>query len=152
MGDASTAGAAARQPRSADDDVGDPERNGVRDSLARFGGTLLNALDTRVQLAALEFAEERERARQRVVLLLTLAIAVAFGLLAVQTLLVVVTWDELGWRILALLTALWTVIAALAGWRLSASMTRESRPFSATLDELHRDRLWLGERLGRRRP
>ena len=68
-----------------------------------------------MQIAALEFAEERDRARDRLVLVLVIAIAAAFALLAANTLVVALLWDRLGWVTLALLTLLWAAIAALAG-------------------------------------
>jgi len=151
MREASSDGNAKRPSSSADDGPPPPDGQGIRDTLAKLVGTALAAVDTRVQLAMLELSEERERAKQRLVLLLTVAIALGFGLFAAQALLVVVTWHTLGWRSLAILTGLWLSLAVLAGWKLSAASTREAPPFAATLAELHRDRVWLNERLGRRR-
>jgi len=150
--DPSTAGGAERPSSSPDDEPAASDGSGIRDTLSRLASTVLSAVDTRVQMATLEFAEERERAKQRLVLMLTVAIALAFGLLAAQALLVVVTWHTLGWRTLAILTGLWLVLAVVAGWKLSATTNREARPFATTLAELHRDRVWLIERLGRRQP
>jgi len=122
---------------------------GIAETLARLAQTLLSALDTRVQLAALEFAEERERAKRRVVLLLTCAVAAAFALLTAQALIVALAWPTWGWRSLAILTAGWLVLAALTAWRLLAAAQREQRPFAGSLAELERDRRWLAERLRR---
>lgn len=124
---------------------------GLRDLLGRLAASVASTVDTRVQLAALEFAEERDRARDRLVLVLVAAIAAGFALLALNALVVAVLWDRLGWVTLALLFGLWTAIAAGAGWRLAQASRREQRPFSATLAEFERDRDWLVERFGRKR-
>ena len=125
---------------------------GIKELLGRLAASVASAADTRVQIAALEFAEERDRARDRLVLVLVIAIAAAFALLAANTLVVALLWDRLGWVTLALLTLLWAAIAALAGWRLALRSRREQTPFSTTLAEFGRDRAWLMERFGKRRP
>ena len=124
---------------------------GIRDLLARFVASAAGAVETRVQLAALEFAQERERARDRLVLVLVAAIAGALALLALNALVVVAFWDRFGWMSLAALTLLWLAVAAMAAWRLSIGAQREERPFAATLAEFERDRAWLSERFGGRR-
>lgn len=121
---------------------------GIRELLGRLAASVASALDTRVQLAALEFAEERERARERLSLLLLAAIAAGFALLAANALFVVLLWERLGWVSLALLTALWSAVTALAVWRLGIASRRAQRPFAATLAEFERDRAFLGERFG----
>lgn len=143
---ASSAGPAAGDPSASSDDG----PAGIRDLLGRIAASIASAADTRAQLAALEFAEERERARDRLVLVLIVALAAAFALLAVNALAVVVLWDRIGWGSLALLTLLWAGVAGVAGWRLALASRREQAPFSATLAEFGRDRTWLLERFGRR--
>ena len=128
-------------------DATDPPRDGatgsdgIRDLLGRLAASVASAADTRVQIAALEFAEERDRALERLVPLLIMTIAAAVALL----------WDRLGWITLALLTLLWAAVAGLAGWRLAVASRREQTPFAATLAEFGRDRAWLMERFGKRR-
>ncbi|MEI7447213.1 MAG: phage holin family protein [Burkholderiales bacterium] len=122
---------------------------GLRDLLGRLAATIAGTVDTRVQLAALEFAEERDRARDRLVLVLVAAIAAGFALLALNGLVVAVLWDRLGWGSLAILVVVWTAVAGAAGWRLAQASRREQRPFSATLAEFARDRDWLAERFGK---
>jgi uncharacterized membrane protein YqjE len=125
---------------------------GIKELLGRLAASVASAADTRVQIAALEFAEERDRARDRLVLVLVIAIAATFALLAANTLVVALLWDRLGWITLALLTLLWGAVAALAGRQLAIRSRREQTPFSATLAEFGRDRAWLMERFGKRRP
>jgi uncharacterized membrane protein YqjE len=122
---------------------------GVRDTLARLAASFAAAVDTRVQIVALEFAEERERAKDRLVLVLVAAIASGFALLAANALLVVALWDRFGWTTLAALTVAWGLVAWLAVRRMALLARREKRPFDATLAEFSRDRAWIAERLGR---
>jgi uncharacterized membrane protein YqjE len=110
------------------------------------------AVDTRVQLVALEFSEERERARDRLVLVVVASIAGAFALLAANTLLVALLWERLGWITLAALTVAWSAVAFVAVQRMNALTRRERRPFDATLAEFERDRTWIAERFGRGQP
>jgi uncharacterized membrane protein YqjE len=122
---------------------------GIRDLLGRLAASLASAVDTRVQLAALEFAEERARARDRLVLVLVAALAGGFALLGANALVVVLLWGRLGWVALLLPTLAWTAIAGIAAWRLSVASRREERPFAATLAEFSRDRAFLAERYGK---
>ena len=122
---------------------------GIRDLLGRLAASVASALDTRVQLVALEFAEERARARSRLVLVLVAAIAGGLALLGANAVIVAVLWDALGWVALLLPTLAWALVAALAAWRLSVASRREERPFAATLAEFERDRAFLVERCGK---
>jgi uncharacterized membrane protein YqjE len=148
-------GASSAGPASGDatDPPGDGATGsaGIRDLLGRLAASVASAADTRVQIAALEFAEERDRTRDRLVLVLVMAIAATFALLAANTLVVALLWDRLGWITLALLTLLWAAVTGVAGWRLALASRREQTPFAATLAEFGRDRAWLMERFGKRR-
>lgn len=133
----------------ADSDArGTPPRAGLREQAGRLAAAFASALDTRLKLAALEFAEERERTRERLTLLLVAAVAAAFALLALNAMAVLLLWDRLGWVSLALLAGLWLVVAGLAAARLATISRRAQRPFEATLDAFERDRAWLAERFG----
>jgi uncharacterized membrane protein YqjE len=154
------ADAAAPSSRTAHDTpVGDagPPRSapsggaGLRDLLGRLAASIASTVDTRVQLAALEFAEERDRARDRLVLVLIAAIAAGLALIALNALIVAVLWDRFGWGSLLGLTALWGAVAGIAVWRLAQASRREQGPFAATLAEFERDRVWLLERFGTKR-
>ncbi len=147
---AESAGPSAGGTPSPSDDASLPP--GIRDLLGRLAASLASAVDTRVQLAALEFAEERDRTRDRLVLVLVAAIAAALALLGVNGVFVALLWDRLGWVALLLPTLLWIAVAALAFRRLSIASRREQRPFAATLAEFSRDRAFIVERFtkGRR--
>lgn len=139
----------ARGGQDSDAEGGSPSHGGLREQAGRLAASFASALDTRLKLAALEFAEERERARERLTLLLVAAVAAAFALLALNAMTVLLLWDRLGWVSLALLAGFWLVVAGLAGTQLATVSRRDQRPFEATLDAFERDRAWLAERFGR---
>lgn len=138
----------APPPGDGPDSAAEAQVRGIRELIGRLAASVASAVDTRVQLAALEFAEERERARERLGLLLLASIAGGFALLAANALFVVLLWDRLGWVSLALVTVLWSAVAAIAARRLAIASRRDQRPFAATLAEFERDRAFLGERFG----
>jgi uncharacterized membrane protein YqjE len=123
-------------------------RPGLRDALGSAAHTLASILHTRVELASLEFTEERDRAKRQLALVLLVAIASGFALLVVNVLFVAASWDRLGLWSLAMLLALYLTVAGVGAWRLATIGRRERRAFDATLSELERDRAWLAERLG----
>jgi len=149
MADPSSRPHEAPRDGSPPDAEGAASSGGLRDQAGRLAAAFAGALDTRLKLAALEFAEERERARERLTLLLVVAVSAAFALLALNALAVVLMWDRLGWVSLALVAGLWLIVAGLAGVKLIAVSRREQRPFEATLEAFDRDRAWLAERFGR---
>jgi uncharacterized membrane protein YqjE len=121
---------------------------GLRGALARLGAGAVGLVRTRLELAALEFDEERRRALESVVLVLVAVLFFAFAVLAASALVVVWFWETQ--RIAALwgVTIAYVVIGVAALWRLSARRRTDARPFAATLAELERDRAWLAEQLG----
>lgn len=117
---------------------------------ARFLAGLSGALETRAQLAALEFRQERDRAQTRLGLLLLISVAAGLALLAVNALAAALLWPVLGAWSLAVLALLWSGLAGGAALQLRR-MTREApRPFEASLQTLERDRAWLNQTLGKR--
>jgi uncharacterized membrane protein YqjE len=116
---------------------------GLRRALARAGASVLGLVRTRLQLASVEFAEERERVRSRLILAMVAAMFFAFGVLALSALVVLLFWDTHRVAALAAVTALHFAIGAGAWWRLKAQQRSAPQPFAATLSELERDREWL---------
>jgi uncharacterized membrane protein YqjE len=141
-------------PVPADAPAGGPtaptRQPGLRDALGAAATTLASAVQTRLELASLEFVEERERAKRRLALVLVVAIAAGFALLAGNALFVLATWERLGLYSLVILLAVYVAVAGLGMWRLATIGRRERRPFDVTLSELERDRAWLAGRLGER--
>lgn len=106
--------------------------------------TLGQAVQTRLNLAGLEFELERTRLQRNLWLGIALVVCTAFALLALQVLLIMLLWDRAGAWTLGALTAAWGLTALLTGltWRrLHAS---DAPPFAQTAAVLRDDAIGLG--------
>ncbi len=119
--------------------------NGLRDSLGRLAQASLALVRTRAELAALEFAEQRDRAKRRVLLLAIAAAGFAMSWIAACALIVAYFWDSHRMMALLVIAAAHLAVGIAALWRLDVRRRADPPPFSATLAELERDREWLGE-------
>lgn len=139
-----------REPSGGDPSTAGSGRPRLRDAAGSLLATLASAGRTRIELASLELAEERERTKQRLALLLLVAIAAGFAVLAGSVLFVLASWDRLGLYSVALLLIVYAGVAGVGAWRLATLARQQRRPFDATLSELERDRAWLAEHFGSR--
>jgi uncharacterized membrane protein YqjE len=122
---------------------------GLRDHLAQLAGGLASGVDTRIRIALLDLAQERERTRDRVVLAFIVSIATLFACMTLNALGIALLWEALGWRSLVLSALVWLLVAAVAGWRLVLLSRRSTPPFAGILAELEKDRRWIRERFRR---
>lgn len=99
-------------------------------------GLLLN----RIELAGLELSEVRANFL-KLTLLFALGIVVAWFAVAYWSALVVVlTWDALGWKILAIIAALFTGLAVWIFSYVRAMLAEGKLSMPATMSELRHDR------------
>ena len=126
-----------------------PASGGLRGALARLAASALSLVETRAELAALEFDEARERAKDRLVLVVAAAVCFANGLLGATAFVVVYFWDSYRLAALGAVTLAWLLGGLLAMWRFSVRQQTDPRPFAATLAELERDREWLAKQVRR---
>ena len=124
---------------------------GLRGALGQLGASLVELLRTRLELAAIELGEERERAIRALVLIHVTVLAFAFALVALSTLVVVWFWDSYRIAVLCAMVIVYLAIGLVALWRFTRPTPPGERPFAGTLAELERDRAWLGEELGGRK-
>ena len=127
-----------------------PQTGGLRRALARAGTSVLMLLRTRLELASIEFREERERTVTRLALVVIAASCLAFATLMASGLVVVLFWDTHRVLAIAVLTLLYAAVGVGALWRLKADSRASPPPFAATLAELERDREWITEQLQER--
>lgn len=114
--------------------------HGLISGLASMTKNFFALLVSRLELAAIELAEVRTN-------LLKLLLVAAFGLIAAwfalvfwSGLLVFLTWDALGWKILLIVAAVFTAIS-FAIFFYAKSMLKHGRlSMPATLAELRSDR------------
>ncbi len=113
---------------------------GLRDSLARLAANALSLVHTRLALAGVELAEERDRLKSQLTLLVVGAVAAAFAMIWASALVVALYWDTHRAAAIAALAVFYAVVAAWALWRATAIRRAAPAPFAATLAELEKDR------------
>ena len=118
---------------------------GLFSSLKGLLNTALAGVENRIELFLIELREERIRVFD--VLLLGCAAAVLgfMALLTVTVTLVVMFWDSARVPVLVVLSVGYSVGAIAVIWRLKVRLRKWSS-FSATLDELKKDRECLEEK------
>jgi uncharacterized membrane protein YqjE len=121
-------------------------RRGLRGAVAQFAAALLGLGRTRLELAAVEFEEARNRAGDRLVLVFVAGVFFAFALLAASLLVVVLFWDTYRIAALCAVTIGYVLLGLAALWRLAVHKKNDTPAFAATLAELERDREWLASR------
>ena len=115
----------------------------LRGSTARLGASLLGMARTRLELASIEFAEERNRIQQQLALLIAASGLLMFAVLFAATWVIIYFWDTN--RLTAI--AIVALVFAAAGTALLLVRAQAARsaptPFSATIAEFDRDRVAL---------
>ncbi|AGI25147.1 hypothetical protein H681_16395 [Pseudomonas sp. ATCC 13867] len=109
-------------------------------SLRRLGAAFLGLLHGHVELLGIELQEQKARTLQ---ILLLAGLALVFALLlliGLSTLVLLVFWDSYRLQAAIGLCLFYIAGSALSAWRLYQLLSDERSPFSATLDELARDR------------
>lgn len=111
----------------------------ISDAVRRIGATVLDMLQTRLELAAVEIEEESRRLLGYFVLALLALILFGLAMLLVALAIILVFWD--GYRIEAAvsLAALFGMAAGLIGLKLRADFSSRPRLLAATVGELNKD-------------
>ncbi|WP_312931520.1 phage holin family protein [Pseudomonas sp.] len=106
----------------------------------RLGAAVLGLLHSHVELLGIELQEQKARSLR---LLLFAGFALVFGLLllsALSGLLLVLVWDTYRLAGIIGLCVFYALAAVFCAMRLKSAVFDESSPFSATLEELAKDR------------
>ena len=107
---------------------------------AGMAKNLSGLLMSRAELAALELGEVRDNLARLLFIGALGIVALCFALGCWTALLVVLTWDALGWKILLLVAAVYTGVA-IAILRHARSMLAQGKlSMTATMTELRKDR------------
>ena len=113
---------------------------GLKTAATRAANSALTLLRTRLELASIELAQERERLYVRLALMFAAVLLMVFGVLGLGVLIVVYFWET--HRIAAVLAP--TLLCMLVGgllFRKSQAVGQEGGlPFAATLAEFDKDR------------
>jgi uncharacterized membrane protein YqjE len=126
-----------------DGGTGPSSARGLRGAAERLGASLLGLVRTRLELASVELAEERDRVQYQVASLVVAIAMFMFALLFVATWVVVYFWDTN--RLTAIAVVAIVFAAAGAGLLMLRSQAARAAPmpFAATLAEFERDRAAL---------
>jgi uncharacterized membrane protein YqjE len=122
-----------------------PAPGGLLESLARFGQSLIGALQTRVQLVADELEEQGALVARMAVLWALAGLCLLLAVMLLAVLLVVLFWESRV-LVLSLLLALLAAIGAAALARAKVIGRSRPRAFSDLLEELTQDRASLARR------
>ena len=95
---------------------------------------------SRIELAALELADIRTNLLKLLLVSAIGLIAAWFALLFWAGLLVVLTWDSLGWKIFLIIAAVFTLIVIAIAFYVRSMLTHGKLSMPATLAELRSDR------------
>ncbi len=109
--------------------------------LGRFGRTALRGINTRVELLAVEWQEERLRLREMLLWSVALLFLVIMGALLVTAAVIFLFSEHLRVHVTAAFGLLY-LCGAIAAWlRLKSGLKRES--FAETIDQVKKDQVWL---------
>lgn len=124
--------------------MGTPPRPGLLASLRQVGDAGLQLLQVRLALLGNELEEQKLRLVQGLVLGLLGALLLLLAFVLLCGLVVVLFWDEHRVAALVVLTALFGAGGALLLRTADRTLRSAGQMFSATLQELSRDRAALG--------
>lgn len=118
----------------------DDARPGLVAGLAGIAKNLFGLLMNRIELAALELGEVRDNIARLLLIGALGVVAVCFALGCWTALLVVLTWDALGWKILLLVAVVYTLLAIGILLYARAMLGHDKLSMTATMAELRKDR------------
>ena len=112
---------------------------GISGALSRLTASALALLRSRIELATLEFEEERERTKEMLLLAICAALLALFALLFASLLVILYFWDSYRLAAAGAVTVFYIVLAAAVFARLKQRAREKPSPFAATLSELEQD-------------
>lgn len=116
---------------------------GLRGATARLGASVLGLMRTRLELASVEFAEERDRIQQQLILLLAAGATFMFAALFVATWVIAYFWDTERLTAIAGVAIFFAAAGAVLLMLRSRAANGAAAPFAATIAEFERDRAML---------
>jgi uncharacterized membrane protein YqjE len=119
---------------------------GLLVSLPRLLATMIEILQTRVEIVANEFEEERERIRELVVFGFFVVFFVNLGLVLLTLFVVILLWDTHRVYAVGGFAVLYLGLGIMAGADVRRRLKARPRLFATTLAELSKDRDHLAPR------
>jgi uncharacterized membrane protein YqjE len=118
----------------------DPSQTGASSSTRRLGAAFLGLLHGHIELFGIELQEQKARTLS---LLLLAGLALVFAMLlltALSGLVLILLWDSYRLTGIIGLCLFYGLAALFCGMRVKSAIFDESSPFSATLEEVAKDR------------
>jgi uncharacterized membrane protein YqjE len=112
---------------------------GLLESLRGLATTFVALVQTRLEIFASEFDEERTRLARTVVLAVVAAFCLGLAVVLLVLLVVVVFWDSNRLLAIGVIAGLFALGALAALVKLRAAVRQRPKFLSATLAELHKD-------------
>ena len=112
-------------------------------SFRRLSAVLVDGLECRLALLALEFQEEKQRLLGGLILALAAAFAAFLGFLCLNLLLVLLFWETHRIPVVILMCGFYIAAALFTGAWLRHRLRTEPDPFSTSLGELQKDLSFL---------
>lgn len=113
---------------------------GLLESLRNLAKTFVSLVQTRIEIFANEFDEERTRLARIVVLAVVAVFCLGLALVLLVLLIVVVFWDTNRLLAIGVIAGLFALGALAALVALRSAVRQRPKFLSATLAELHKDR------------
>ena len=123
--------------------AGEERDAGLKPSLQRLVAGGLALARTRLELAGVEWAEERQRLASVVALAVAGAVLATLAIAALTLFVVAYYWDTHRYAAIAAVVVVYGALAAFAFLRAAAIVRRQPTPFAATIAELEKDRASL---------
>lgn len=118
----------------------------VRENLSVVASDLVSMLRTRVELFSLEVAEQKHRLFSMAAMLLAAGLFLLLAVVVASFLVIAFFWPtEYRYWAIGLLSLAYAVAGIVLIWVVCHRIKTESAPFAATLEELHRDLVVLGQ-------
>ena len=118
-------------------------RGGLRGALGNLGASVLGLMRTRLELASVEFAEERDRVQQQLTLLIAAMATFMFAAFFAATWVIVYFWDTHRLTAIAIVAIVFAGAGAVLLMLRSQAAKAAPAPFAATVAEFERDRAVL---------
>ncbi len=116
---------------------------GVGKFATRLSASAVSLLRTRIELASVEFAEERERLKASLGFIAVAAVAFGFAAIVVTFGVIAWFWDSYRYEAIVVVALLYAVIGVAALMRQSALRKAAPTPFATSIDALRKDVEWL---------
>jgi uncharacterized membrane protein YqjE len=121
----------------------EPGGGTLRGALARLADSLLGLLRTRLELATVEYKEERNRVGQQLMLMLAAVGCLLFALFFAAGAVIVAFWDSYRFAAIVGVCLFFAIAGAVLLWRRQEIVNASPMPFAATVAELEKDRAAL---------